>query len=161
MFFMIGTTSGRKDFDYRDTVICGSCGRYGSYHVFMTYLQLLLFFIPCFRWNRRYFVEMSCCGTIYELDPAVGERIARGEHVEIHPSELRLVQRGQAPSSGTGFTSPASAADSDPYANAGGRGAQDPPEKIRKRCRNCGYTTGEDFDYCPKCGHALQGVINI
>ena len=24
------------------------------------------------------------------------------------------------------------------------------PEKV---CKNCGYTTGEDFEYCPKCGN--------
>jgi hypothetical protein len=24
-----------------------------------------------------------------------------------------------------------------------------------KRCGNCGYETGEDFQYCPKCGRAF------
>ncbi|MBE7047739.1 MAG: zinc-ribbon domain-containing protein, partial [Ruminococcaceae bacterium] len=25
----------------------------------------------------------------------------------------------------------------------------------QKRCRNCGYETTEDFDFCPKCGEKL------
>ena len=24
-----------------------------------------------------------------------------------------------------------------------------------KRCKNCGYTTDEDFEFCPKCGNRL------
>ncbi|MFR4404383.1 MAG: zinc-ribbon domain-containing protein [Agathobacter rectalis] len=24
-----------------------------------------------------------------------------------------------------------------------------------KRCSNCGYTTTEDFEFCPKCGRRL------
>ena len=24
-----------------------------------------------------------------------------------------------------------------------------------KRCRNCGFATDEDFDFCPKCGEKL------
>ena len=30
------------------------------------------------------FVEMSCCGAVYELDPEVGKRLLRGEEVEDH-----------------------------------------------------------------------------
>lgn len=92
MFFMIGITEGRKDIDFSQTVICDACGKYGRYQVFMTYMSLLLFFIPCFRWNRRYYVQMSCCGTQYELDPGVGKRVARGENVEIRPEHLQRVR---------------------------------------------------------------------
>ena len=27
--------------------------------------------------------------------------------------------------------------------------------RFAKTCRNCGYTTDEDFEYCPKCGNRL------
>ena len=46
MFFMIGITNGRKDLPFRQTMICSRCGRYGSYTVYITFMQLLLFFIP-------------------------------------------------------------------------------------------------------------------
>ena len=91
---MMGITDGRKDFDFVQTVICDVCGKYGRYQVFMTYTVLSLFLIPCFKWNRRYYVQTSCCGTLYELDPGIGKAIARGEQIEILPQHLRLVNRG-------------------------------------------------------------------
>ena len=74
MFFMIAVTGGRKDLDYQETVICGICGHYGRYQVFMTYSQLVLFCIPVFRWNRQYYVQMSCCWSIFPLRKKPGKR---------------------------------------------------------------------------------------
>lgn len=95
MFFMIGITDGRRDFDYSRMIICEACGAYGRYRVFMTYTVLSLFFIPCLKWNRRYYVESSCCGTLYELDGEIGARIARGEEVEIRSEHLKTVGKGR------------------------------------------------------------------
>lgn len=92
MFFMMGITDGRKDFDFNQTVICNLCGKYGRYQVFMTYTVLSLFFIPCFKWNKHYYVQTSCCNTIYELAPEVGRRIATGENVEIQPQDLHTAR---------------------------------------------------------------------
>lgn len=125
MFFMMGITDGRKDFDFNQTVVCSLCGKYGRYKVFMTYTVLSLFLIPCFKWNKRYYVQTSCCNALYELEPEVGKRIAAGENVEIQPQNLSRVDNG-----GYGYS--------------------------YKQCRNCGYTTTEDFEYCPKCGTRLQ-----
>ena len=122
MFFIMGITEGRKDFSFNQLVTCAICGKYGRFNVFMTYTVLSLFFIPTFKWNKRYYVQTSCCGTVYELDPEVGRAIARGEEVEILQEHLTRVM------SGRGFV-------------AG-----------YKKCRQCGYETAEDFDFCPKCG---------
>ena len=59
MFFIMGITEGRKDFDFSQTVICDSCGKYGRYQVFMIYTVLSLFFIPTFKWNKRYLFNFS------------------------------------------------------------------------------------------------------
>lgn len=88
---MMGITDGRKDFDFTQTIICNICGKYGRYQVFMTYTVLSLFFIPCFKWNKRFYVETSCCNTLYELDPETGKRIAKGENLEIMPENLTKV----------------------------------------------------------------------
>ena len=48
MFFMMGITDGRKDFDFHQQIICDICGKYGRFQVFMTYTVLSLFFIPSF-----------------------------------------------------------------------------------------------------------------
>ena len=79
MFFMMGITDGRKDFDFHQQIICDICGKYGRFQVFMTYTVLSLFFIPCFKWNKHYYVQTSCCNTVYELDAEIGKRIATFE----------------------------------------------------------------------------------
>ena len=122
MFFMMGITDGRKELDYSQTEICSVCGCYGRYQVFMTYTVLSLFFIPCFKWNRHYYVRTSCCNTLYELDREVGRRIERGENVRILAEHLQKLGSGRR--SYTDY----------------------------KRCLNCGYETTEDFVFCPKCG---------
>lgn len=94
MFFIMGITQGRKDFDYNQTVICTHCGSYGRYQVFMTYTCLSLFFIPCFKWNKQYYVQSTCCNTVYVLDSEIGKRIAGGENIEILPEHLTQVQAG-------------------------------------------------------------------
>lgn len=91
MFFMMGIMDGRKDFDYNQQIICSDCGRYGRYQVFMTYMVLSIFFIPCLKWNKKYYVQTSCCNTRYELDEEIGKRIARGEAVEILPEHLTRI----------------------------------------------------------------------
>ena len=122
MFFMIGVSPQRKDFEYHGGVmICERCGAYGRYRVFMTCMCLSLFFIPVFKWKKQYFAQTSCCGTTYALDPEIGQRIAHGQNVEILPRHLREVDQG---------------------ADRG---------RVR-RCAACGYVTEEDFIFCPKCG---------
>ena len=94
MFFIMGINQGRKDFQNDQLVICEHCGSYGRYQVFMTYMCLSLFVIPCFKWNRQYYVRTTCCNTGYALDPEVGKRIARGENIEILPRNLTQIQAG-------------------------------------------------------------------
>ena len=92
MFLMIGINDGRKDFDFSQLTICEACGAYGRLTAYMTFTALSLFFIPIFRWNRKYWVRTGCCGAAYALDPEIGARIARGESVEILPEHLHRVQ---------------------------------------------------------------------
>lgn len=91
---MMGITDGRNDLYFAQTIICNICGRYGRYNVFMTYTVLSLFFIPCFKWNKHYYVQASCCGTVYELNPEIGKAIARGEQIEIRTEHLSRVNQG-------------------------------------------------------------------
>lgn len=129
MFFIGGVSSGTRELKFSQMVICSQCGSYGRYQAYMTYMCLSLFFIPVFKWNRRYYVKMSCCGTVYELKEETGKRVARGEQNEILPGDLVLVQSGQRPDHGW---------------------------NQKKSCVNCGYETTEEFEYCPKCGQKLS-----
>ncbi len=122
MFLIMGINEGRKDFDFSQFITCAICGKYGRFNVFMTYTVLSLFFIPVFRWNKRYYVQTSCCGTIYELDKEVGKAVSKGENIEILPSHLNRIN----PEYGSYYSF--------------------------RRCQHCGYETTEDFEFCPKCG---------
>lgn len=131
MIFIGGISQGQKILDYVKTVICSRCGGYGRYEVFMTYMYFSFFFIPIFKWNRQFFVRMTCCGAVYRLDPEVGKMILKGQAVDISEKDLTLVQdgnRGYGPARGNAFS----------------------------RCPRCGYETSEDFDFCPKCGSPLN-----
>ena len=94
MFFMMGITQQSKDLDFTQLVTCDICGSYGRYCVFVTYSLLSLFLIPIFKWNRHYYVQMSCCKSIYELSEEVGRRIENGEEVKITEADLILLKKG-------------------------------------------------------------------
>lgn len=136
MFFVFGVNSGQKEIGSFGPVICGGCGSYGRYQVYMTYMCLSLFFIPVFKWGRKYYAQTSCCQSLYELDAQAGRRLQRGEQTEIRPEELTLVHRG----------SRASGASWQGWEN----------RAAVRRCPACGYETEEDFEYCPKCGRKLE-----
>lgn len=132
MIFIGGISQGQKILDYVKTVICNQCGGYGRYEVFMTYMYFSFFFIPLFKWNRCFYVKLSCCDALYRLDSEKGKAILRGGQVDITQSDLTLVQTGSRKSS---------------YENG--------TYKTWKRCRGCGYETEEEFEFCPKCGRKL------
>ncbi|MCR5773826.1 MAG: zinc ribbon domain-containing protein [Lachnospiraceae bacterium] len=93
MFFMIGVTDGYKDLEYSGRITsCPACGIPCGCSVFMTYTVLLLFFIPCFKWNRRYFARTSCCNRTYELSFEKGDAIRKGDDSDILPSQLFPVE---------------------------------------------------------------------
>jgi hypothetical protein len=121
MFFIMGISSKEKKLDFNQMTVCSCCGKYGHIEVFMTYMYFSLFFLPLFKWSRRYYVRMTCCGAECEIDSTLGKAIASGEVKELRPENLHFT------SSWTG----------------------------EKRCSFCGYTTTEDFKYCPKCGREL------
>ena len=92
MFFMMCVTQRREDLDHDQTVICDVCGAYGRMNVYVIYSVLSLFLIPVFKWNRRYFVEMSCCHSLYELNHETGRGIENGTVSLIEDEDLVLIQ---------------------------------------------------------------------
>lgn len=88
MFFVFGISTKEKEIDFTQTTICFSCGSYGRYEVFMTYTHLSLFFIPVLRWNKEYYIRMSCCNSLYSIDSELGKDIERGVKTTINESDL-------------------------------------------------------------------------
>ena len=87
MFFIMGISQGQKKLDFDQVVVCGRCGRYGHLEVYMVYSYFSLFFIPIFKWGRRYFVRTTCCDASVELDAELGRRIWQREIASL-PEDL-------------------------------------------------------------------------
>ena len=91
MFFIFGITNGEKQLDFYQNDICSSCGSYTTYHVFVTYMVFTLFFIPLFKFSKKYYVKSTCCNNIYSLSPAIGKKIEHGKNVKINPEDLTVI----------------------------------------------------------------------
>jgi len=57
-----------------------------------TFQQFTLFFIPLFRFGKRYFITCPNCGAVYELRKDEGERVAANWSAEINPDCIFIVQ---------------------------------------------------------------------
>jgi hypothetical protein len=93
MFFVafFGIQDKEKHLGPYNNIICPSCERLASYEIYKSYRYFHMFFIPIFRWNVKYLVKTSCCGRIYELDPAVGKEFEKNPNTEIKKENLRQV----------------------------------------------------------------------
>ena len=128
MFFLFGVDQRERKLDFDQVEVCPVCGRYGHVQVFQTFSCLSLFFIPVFRWGRRYFVRMSCCGACAPLSREAGELVARGRAVSLRLDKLTF--------SG-GWNS----------FQGGGPG--------QFRCPSCGREVAPGYRFCPFCGRQL------
>ena len=93
MFFMMGINTKQDQLEYNHMMICTRCGQYGRYIVYMTYTVLYLFFIPVFKWNKKYYVQTSCCQTMYELNSEIGKQIENHVNIEIKPEHLHMLSQ--------------------------------------------------------------------
>jgi len=122
MFFIGGISQGEKQLPIDQTVICKRCGRFGHLTVWVRYSYFMFFFIPLFKWGRRYYARMTCCGAACELPEELGRSIEQGRVTALDPDRLDFgVARG-------GY----------------------------RRCPRCGFSTAEEFQYCPHCGAPLR-----
>ena len=79
-------------------VICPVCGRYGRYDILRSYYYFHVFFIPLWRWNKRYYIKTHCCSRVCELDQDIGSKIEAGRAVIIEREHIHCADRAAAPS---------------------------------------------------------------
>lgn len=91
MFFIFGISTKEKDIDFVQTIVCSSCGSYGRLEVFMTYTYFSLFFIPIIKWNKKYYVKSTCCGSLYTINENLGKDIERGQVSNIDERDLQPI----------------------------------------------------------------------
>ena len=118
MFFIMGISNGQKKLAFDQMEICKCCGKYGHVEVYVTYMYFMFFFIPLFKWNKHYYVKMTCCGSTCEISPELGKSIERGEITYLSTDQMQFGTK----------------------------------ENAVKHCSYCGFTTMDDYQFCPKCG---------
>ena len=98
MFFFFAVTSGTRELGRRRCRYLPCCGIYGAeVSVTCAYQRFILFFIPLFRFGKRYFASCANCGAVFELTREEGRRIERDPSAEIDPSAMFRVSSGAAP----------------------------------------------------------------
>ncbi|MGI6651085.1 MAG: zinc ribbon domain-containing protein [Limnochordia bacterium] len=85
MFFIgiFGVQSKMKTLRTEAGVICPLCETYDRFDVIQVYDYFHIFFIPLWKWNKRYFIQTRCCRSRCALDSELGARIEAGELVKI------------------------------------------------------------------------------
>ena len=145
----------------------------------MVYESLMLFFIPIFKFGKRYFAEKG--STVYEIDKETGQSIERGEAVSLDFTGVNAVSRNanyynpaysgftgsaERMSNGSGDSASGGMAGSDVTGdgaeNAGFAGAGTAYSGVAggmvvgKICMRCGFKTdNREYTHCPMCGNLL------
>jgi hypothetical protein len=94
MLFIFGISNGEKKLDFVQTMLCSHCGLFTRLELTMTYMYFSLFFLPLFRWSKRYYVKSSCCGRVYEIDHELGRRLQKGELINLTEQDLQEINNG-------------------------------------------------------------------
>ena len=94
MFFIgvFGISSKQKKLSETGSVICYSCGALSRANLVLSYSYFHIFFIPVFRWNKRYLLTMRCCGAVYEADKDYARVLQDTEKIDF--SRLKKVSDG-------------------------------------------------------------------
>ncbi len=94
MFFIgiFGIESKQKELKTFGGVVCPDCGRLSQAVLFLSYTYLHIFFIPTFKWNRKYFVKLRCCGALYEAPEEYAKRHKDEDTIDF--TRLKKVHQG-------------------------------------------------------------------
>ena len=127
MFFIAGVYPKRVDLDYYEPIMCNCCTKYGRYEAFMEFNELSLFFIPLFKFGKKFYARTTCCNSLYLIkNKEKGIMIERGQghNVFLKDEDLELIEIGTCCSA--------------------------------ERCPNCGSQVSTEYKYCPNCGKQLR-----
>jgi DNA-directed RNA polymerase subunit RPC12/RpoP len=94
MFFIgiFGIESKEKEIKTFGNVVCPDCGKYTQAVLYESYTYFHIFFIPTFRWNRRYFLRLRCCGAVYEAPADYAKQLKDADSIDF--SRLQKVSSG-------------------------------------------------------------------
>jgi hypothetical protein len=62
-----------------------------------------LFFIPLFKWDKKFFVKTTCCNSCCEISNELGLKIERGEITQLNENDLHFVKQERSQTKQCGF----------------------------------------------------------
>lgn len=65
-----------------DNIICPECGRLTRAELRESFTYFHFFFIPIFKWNKQYFLQLRCCGSIYTVNQDYVRELQHGDSVD-------------------------------------------------------------------------------
>lgn len=92
MFFIFGISDKERLIKSQNMYTHNRCGKWGRIDIFVVETVLSLFFIPTFRWNRRFYAHFSCCNYTMELDSDLGKEILRNPNRNLTAKDLNDYQ---------------------------------------------------------------------
>ncbi len=100
MFFfaIMGINEEVKQLSFHKNTICKKCGRYGSLDGFMRCSVFSIFFIPIFRFSKKYYLKSNCCGAVFEVSEEKGRKMESCQNVDFDDSELKSSEYYNRPS---------------------------------------------------------------
>ena len=77
--------------------LCKECSKYGYVSVYKTYSHLSLFFIPVFRWNKKYYVKMDCCDAYAFISSELGNDLEKGNvtYIDVESLSFQYAYQGK------------------------------------------------------------------
>jgi len=79
MFFFFSIFSDEKRLDFYHRGLCPICSNTDEFYIVMTYSCFSLFFIPIFKFNKRYFLKSANCASVCEISKEYANRLIEKE----------------------------------------------------------------------------------
>lgn len=86
MFFfgIFGIQDKKKTIKDFSGIICPDCNKYSRAELITSYRYFHFFFIPIFKWNRKYYILLRCCGNIYEVDDEYARELINSDDIDFN-----------------------------------------------------------------------------
>lgn len=95
MFFIGIFGIENKDKEIKDikNVLCNNCGSFTSYKLIKSYTFFHIFFIPLFKWNKKYFLISRCCNNVWEIPYDIGEKLEGEDSIPMNFDDYKNITK--------------------------------------------------------------------
>ena len=84
MFFIgiFGVQNKARSLKEFDVAICADCERWSRAELVEEYTYFHFFFIPLYKWNKKYYVRLRCCQSLYEADAEYAKELKTSDTID-------------------------------------------------------------------------------